>query len=179
MKRDPTLWPQTAAILILGFLLVVMSTTVFAWWAVGPLRLQPTVVVIVAAGFRLPLGVGGAVVLVLGYLSDLVSGGVVGLQLTAGMVVLVACALAELKLEIRSWSLQMAAVGLMSLLYQVLVVGGLILLHRGELVPPNLVRVVLAQAALTALTAPLFFALLDLLTRLGRKLAPGERKAGA
>jgi len=170
--------PQVAATLVTGFLLTVLSTTVLAWWAVGPLRLQPLVVVMVWAGFNLPLWPGGVVVLFLGYLNDLLSGGVVGLQLTAYMVVFAACALARRKLEISGWPLQMATVGVMSLVSQLLVVVGLSLLHRAEVVPANLVRVVLVEAVLSALTAPLFFALLEAVVRLSQRLI-GDRRAGA
>ena len=88
---------------------------VFNWWAVGSLRLQPLLVVVVSAGFRLPFLPGAALVFFLGYLSDIFSGGVVGLQVAVYMMIFVVCALAQLKLEINSWPFQMAAVGVMSL----------------------------------------------------------------
>jgi cell shape-determining protein MreD len=177
MKRDSTLWPRAAATLILGYLLTVLSTTAFAWWAVGPLRLQPLLPVVVAAGFRLPAGVGGLVVLALGYLADLVSGGVVGLQLGAYVAVFAVCQIAQRELDINSWFLQMAAVGLMSLLFQLLVMGGLVLVHRGELMPQNLTWVLGAQAALTALTAPLFMAMWEALAGGLARMAPrGEKR---
>ncbi len=177
-RRQPELWPRVVATLVMGFILTVFSTTLFAWWAVGPVRLQPMIVVVVSAGFLLPLGIGGLLVLFLGYLSDLLSGGILGLQLTAYMVVFLACAVAQRQIEVYSWPLQILAVAVMSLVFQLLVVGGLILVHRGQMVPPNLTAVVGAQAALSALTAPLFFSLLEALVRLAVRLWPKERHAG-
>jgi rod shape-determining protein MreD len=177
-KREMVIWPRFIATLVLGFLLTVFSTTLFAWWAVGPLRLQPIMVVVVAAGFYLPLGLGGILVLFFGCISDLLSGGVIGLQLSAYMVVFLCCAMAQRQIEIHSWPLQMMAVAVMSLVAQLLVVGGLYLIHREQLVPVNLMAVAAAQAALTALTAPLFFTILEALVRLTVRLWPKERRAG-
>ncbi|KMY68617.1 hypothetical protein AAU61_03000 [Desulfocarbo indianensis] len=177
-KRDMGIWPRLIATLFMGFILIVFSTTLFAWWAVGPLRLQPLMVVVISAGFYLPLGPGGLLVLFFGYLSDLLSGGVLGLQLTAYMVVFLACAVAQRQIEIHSWPLQMLAVAAMSVVFQLLVAGGLFLIHREQLVPTNLAAVLITQAALTALTAPLFFTLLDGLVRLAVKLWPKERRTG-
>lgn len=170
--------PRFIATLFLGFMLTVFSTTIFAWWAVGPLRLQPLVVVVVSAGFYLPVGWGGLLVLFLGCLSDLLSGGILGLQLTALMVVFLACAIAQRQIEIYSWPLQIMAVAVMSVVSQLLVVGGLYLIHREQLVPVNLMAVAGAQAVLTALTAPLFFGMLEGLVRLAQRLWPKERHAG-
>ena len=177
-KRDMVVWPRFIATLALGFILTVFSTTLFAWWAVGPLRLQPIMVVVVSAGFYLPLGLGGILVLFLGYLSDLVSGGIIGLQLSSYMVAFLFCALAQRQIEIHSWPLQMLAVAVMSLVSQLLVVTGLYLIHREQLVPANLMAVAVAQAMLTALTAPLFFSLLEAMVRLAQRLWPKERHSG-
>jgi rod shape-determining protein MreD len=177
VKRDMGIWPRFIATLFLGFILTVFSTTIFAWWAVGPLRLQPMIVVVVSAGFYLPLGWGGILVLFLGCLADLLSGGILGLQLTAFMVVFLACAIAQRQIEIYSWPLQVMAVAVMSVVFQLLVVGGLYLIHREQLVPTNLMAVAMTQAVLTALTAPLFFMMLEGLVRLTQRLWPKERRA--
>jgi cell shape-determining protein MreD len=161
MKRDAAPAPRVAATLLMGFIISVLSTTAFSWWAVGPLRLQPLVVMVVSAGFRLPLIPGGLVTLSLGYLADLASGGVSGLQITAYLLVLSVCAVAERKLEINSWPFQMLSAGAMSLLFQMVVVGGISLLARQPLHSPSLLWVLGAQAALTALTAPVFFGILE------------------
>ncbi len=176
-KREMVVWPRFVATLLMGFILTVFSTTVFAWWAVGPLRLQPLMVVVVSAGFYLPLGMGGLLVLFLGCLSDLLSGGILGLQLTAYMVVFLGCAIAQRQIEIYSWPLQVLTVAVMSMVFQLLVVGGLYLIHREQLVPANLMAVAMAQAVLTALTAPLFFTMLEGLVRLTLRLWPKERRA--
>lgn len=178
MRREVSVGPRVAATLLMGFAVSVLSTTLLNWWSAGPLRLQPLVVMIVSAGFRLPLVPGGLVTLVLGYLSDLASGGVSGLQMTAYLLVLSVCAVAERKLEINSWPFQMMATGAMSLLFQLAVIGGLLLISREALVPANLVWVLLAQAALTALTAPLFFAVLEFLVRLIDYFWPKGHPAG-
>ena len=176
MRSVSTTGPRVAGTLACGVLLIVLGTTLFNWWAVGTLRLQPLVVVVVSAGFRLPFLPGAALVFFLGYLSDIFSGGVIGLQVTVYMIVFVACALAQLKLEINSWPFQMAAVGVMSLLVQVLLVGGLILVHRNYLSPPN-PALAGAQALLSALTAPLFFTGLDGLVGLFTRIWPKERSS--
>lgn len=177
-RRDTALWPRFVATLVLGFFLIVLSTTLFAWWAVGPLRLQPLMVVVIAAGFFLPLGPGGILVLFFGYLSDLLSGGIIGLQLSSYMVVFLCCAIAQRKIEIYSWPLQMIAVAVMSMVSQFLVVGGLYLIHREQLVPANLMTIAAAQALLTALTAPVFFSILGALVRLAVRLWPKEHGSG-
>lgn len=163
MKRDAAPAPRVAATLLMGFIVAVLSTTVFSWWAAGPLRLQPLVVMVVSAGFRLPLIPGGLVAVVLGYLADLASGGVNGLQITAYLMVLSVCAVAERKLEISSWPFQMLAAGAMSLLFQLAVIGGISLISHQPLHSPHLFWVLGAQAALTALTAPVFFGVLEFL----------------
>jgi hypothetical protein len=83
--------------------------------------------------------------------------------------------MAQRQIEIHSWPLQMLAVAVMSLVAQLLVVGGLYLIHREQLVPANLMMVAVAQALLTALTAPLFFSLLEAMVRLAQRLWPKER----
>jgi cell shape-determining protein MreD len=163
MKRAAAIAPRVAATLLMGFLLVVLSTTVFSWWSAESLRLQPIVVVVVSAGFRLPLIPGGLVAVVLGYLADLASGGISGLQITAYIMVLSSCAMAERKLEINSWPFQMLAAGAMSLLSQLAVTGGIFLISRQPLNSPHLFWVLGSQAALTSLTAPVFFGALELL----------------
>ncbi len=171
-------WPRFIATLVVGFILIVLSTTLFAWWAVGPLRLQPLMVVVVSAGFYLPLGFGGILVLFFGGLSDLLSGGIIGLQLSAYMVVFLCCAIAQRQIEIYSWPLQMLAVAVMSMVSQLLVVGGLYLIHREQLVPANMMAVAVAQAVLIALIAPLFFSILEAMVRLAVRLWPKEHHAG-
>ena len=162
--------------MLLGLILSVLSTTVFAWWAVGPLRVQPMIVLIVSAGFTLRLSSGAMVVVVLGILQDLQSGGMVGLNLTAFSVVFLICALAERKLAINAYSLQMSAVGVMSLVEQLIVWGGLGLVRQNSAIPLNLAWLVGAQAVLSALTAPLFFGLLELITGLVTNVWPTEKR---
>ena len=177
MSGSPKYAPRLLATLLMGFLLSVLATTLFAWWAVGPLRLQPMIVLIVSAGFRLPLMPGAVVVVILGILHDLQSGGLVGLHLTAFSVVFLICTLAERKLAINAFLLQMAAVGLMSLVEQLTVWGGLSLVRLNPVIPLNLSWLVGAQAVLSALTAPLFFGLLELLSSALTRLWPAENKA--
>ncbi len=165
-KREESPWPRLLATLLLGFFLNVLSTTLFNWWALGPVKLMPLVVLVVSAGFRLPLWGAGVAAVVLGYLGDLVSGGVVGLQVTACLLVACACALAQRKLEINSWPFQMLAVGVMSLVLHLTVIGGLMLASREHLMPARLPWVLAAQSVLSALTAPIFFALLEAMVRL-------------
>lgn len=179
MKRPESIWPRVIATSALGFLLVVLSTTLFTWWSVGPLKLEPMVVMVVSAGFRLPLLPAAVVVVFLGFLADLLSGGIMGLQLAAYVWVVVVCAVAERKLQIHSWPLQMLSVGLMTLLFQVLVVAGLYLTRREHLLPQNLALVLAAQALLSALTAPLFFAWLEAMVRLAGRLWPQAKGAKA
>lgn len=175
-KRPPSFGPRLIATCVMGFLLVVLSSTLFAWWSVGPLHLDPLIVVVVAAGFRLPLLPGGLVVIFLGYLVDLTSGGVLGLQITAYLVVFCICAVAERQLEIGSWPFQMASVALLSLAHQCMVVGGLMLVHRDQLLPANLPWVLVSQAVLNALTAPLFFLVQEWLVGVAARAWPQEKK---
>ena len=165
--------------MVLGFVLTVLSTTLFAWWSVGAVKLQPVVVMIVSAGFRLPLLSGGAVAVLLGFMSDLVSGGVVGLQLFAYLLVLCLCAVAQRKLEINSWPFQMLAVGLMSLVTQVAMTGGQVLVNRGQTLPLVMPLLMIIQALFSALTAPMLFGLLQGLVRLIEHFWPSSTQAGA
>lgn len=176
MREEP-LFPRLAATLLMGVLLTVLSTTLFSWWAIGPLKLRPVEVVIVSAGFRLPLLWGGALVFILGYMTDLISGGVIGLHVVAYMVVLAACSMAQRKLQISSWPFQMVAVAVMTTVSQLLVEAGLMLVRREHLAPVNLHWLMAAQSALTALTAPLFFSALETLVRIFNRLRPGGRGA--
>ncbi len=161
MKREVPPAPRAVATLVMGFAVSVLSTTLFSWWSAGPLRLQPLVVMVVSAGFRLPLIPGGLVTLILGYMADMASGGTSGLQITAYLMVLCVCAVAERKLEINSWPFQMLAAGAMSLLFQLAVMAGISLVGRQPLNTTHLISILSAQAALTALTAPVFFAILE------------------
>ncbi len=177
--RDQSPAPRLLATLLAGVIFTVLSTTLFAWWSVGPLRLKPLVVVIVSAGFRLPLGRGGLMVLALAYLNDLLSGGIIGLNAVSYMVVFSICAAAQRKLQIESWPLQILTVALMSMVMQLLVVAGLMLTRWEHLVPHNFYWMVGAQSLLSALTAPLFFGFLETLVRLVGRLWPKERRLGA
>lgn len=178
MKRTKALGPRLVGTVITGLFLIVLSTTLFAWWAVGPLRLQPLVVVVVSAGFRLPFVAGALAVFLLGYVSDVLSGGILGLQLTVYFLVFVICSLAQLKLEINSWPFQVAAVGIMSLLVQALLLGGLVLAQRNFLAQPNL-ALAGVQALLNALTAPLFFGTLEGMVGFINRIWPQERRPTA
>ncbi|MGD9124937.1 MAG: hypothetical protein PVG60_07580 [Desulfarculaceae bacterium] len=177
--QQPGAGPLLAATALLGIILVVLSTTAFAWWALGPFRLQPLVILAVAAGFRLPLFSGGLVVFSLGYLSDLLSGGIVGLQVTALVAVYVICALAERKLEVNTWPLQMLAVGVMTPLFLVLVLLGLWLVYKQSPMRPDTSAVILAQAVANAVCAPLFFAALRAIVRLLDRFWPQKRSREA
>ena len=178
-KRDESFWPRLLATGLLGFLLTVLSTTLFAWWAVGEVKLQPLVVMVVSAGFRLPLVPACFLALFLGYINDLISGGVVGLQVMAYLLVVCACAVAQRKLEISSWPFQMVAVGVMSLVTQVAMLGGVVLVNRGQLVPLGLPVVLAFQALLSALTAPAFFGLLEAMVGLFTRFWPSRGKSEA
>lgn len=166
--------PRLLATMLLGFALVVASTTVLTWWSPGSVRLRPLVVVVIYAGFHLSLGVGGAAVLVLGYLCDLLSGGFVGLQMSALLAVFLASASLRGRLEMQAWPLQILATALFSLLQQAIIIGGLMLASRPHLAPPRLHWAMAAQAVLSGLTAPFFFALLGFLHRLFVRLWPSR-----
>lgn len=178
-KREESPLPRLLATLVLGFFMDVLGATLFTWWSLGPVKLMPLVVMVVSAGFRLPLWAAGVAAVLLGYLSDLLSGGVVGLQLTACVLVVCLCALAQRKLEINAWPLQMLAVAVMSLGMHLTVIGGLMLTAREHLLPANLPLVLAAQAVLSALTAPVFFALLEALVRLMRGLGGLAGRVGS
>lgn len=176
MRREYHKWPRALATIILGLFLVVLGTTLFSWWSLGPLRLEPLIALVVAAGYRLPLVMGFFVVWALAYLADLVSGGVMGLTLVSYSMVYVACTLAQRKLQIDSWPFQMLAVGLMNVLYQLLYLGGLFLTHQEYAPGANLALLLAAQAVLNALTAPVFLGLLEGLSGLIAHLWPEDRK---
>lgn len=176
MRRDFNKWPRALATVGLGFFMVVLGSTVFSWWALGPLKLEPVTALVVAAGYRLPLVMGFVVVWVLAYMGDLVSGGAMGLSLVAYSVVYVTCTLGQRKLQIDSWPFQMLAVGLMSVLYHLLILGGLLLTHREYAPSANLALLLAAQAVLNALTAPVFLGLLEGLTALIARFWPEQRK---
>jgi cell shape-determining protein MreD len=179
VRRDYNKWPRALATLVLGLFMVVLGTTVFSWWTLGPLRLEPLTALVVAAGYRLPLIMGFLVVWTLAYLTDLVSGGLMGLTLVSYSVVYVACTLGQRKLQIDSWPFQMLAVGLMSVLHHLLVLGGLYLTRQGYAPAANPALLLAAQALLSALTAPIFLALLEGLTALLARFWPEQRKAGS
>ncbi|CAO0821018.1 rod shape-determining protein MreD [Desulfarculales bacterium] len=183
-KRDESPWTRLLATALLGFLLTVLSTTLFAWWPVGAMKLQPVVVMVVSAGFRLSLVPACALAMFLGYLNDLISGGVLGLQVLAYIVVACVCAVAQRKLEISSWPFQMMAVGILTLVTQLAMIGGVVLVHRGQLVSLGLhliltVQALLSQALLSALTAPVFFALLEALVGIFTHLWSSRAKSEA
>lgn len=178
MIPKPSPWPRLLATALLGFILLVLSTTVFAWWEMGGVRLHPIIVVAVSAGFYLPLAAGAAVVFLLGILADLLSGGFVGLQLSALMgAFLISAALANW-LDISTWPFQMIAVGLLSLAGQLVVVGGLVLAERRFLAPADYWLTVLAQAVLCAVTAPVFFFLLEKLVAAVSRVWPRRDALG-
>ena len=170
--------PRLLASYLLAFIFAVLNTTLFDWWALGPLKLQPLIPVVVSAGFKLPLLHGGILVLFIGYVSDVLSAGVVGLEITAYELVFICCALAQRRLEINSWPLQMLSVGLMALLFQTIVALGLSLVEREHLTTGNLSWVMMAQALLSAFTAPLFVGCLELVTMIFRRMWPEERNIG-
>ena len=91
MRRDAGRWPRALGTAVMGLLLAVLGTTAFSWWALGPLRLEPLIVLVVSVGYRLPLVLGFIVVMFLGYVDDLVSGGVMGINVVVFTVVYVIC----------------------------------------------------------------------------------------
>lgn len=177
MRRDASRWPRALATLVLGFLLAVLGSTVFSWWALGPLRLEPLIVLVVSAGYRLPLVLGFVVVMFLGYLADLLSGGVMGLNLVIFSVLYVICQLARRKLDIASWPFQMLSVGVLSILAHLLTAGGVTLTVPSYVPPVNLPLLLLAQGLISALTAPLFFGLNEALVGLLARCWPSEHRA--
>lgn len=176
MRRDYNRWPRALATLVLGVFMVVLGTTAFTWWSLGPLRLEPITALVVAAGYRLPLIMGFVVVWALAYLVDLVSGGLMGSTVVSYSVVYVACTLGQRKLQIDSWPFQMLAVGLMSILHHLLVLGGLYLTRQGYADATHPALLLGAQALLNALTAPIFLGLLEGLTAVFARFWPEQRK---
>lgn len=158
--------------MLLGFFLAVLGTTAFSWWSLGPLHLEPLIVLVVSAGYRLPLVLGFVAVMFLGYLADLLSGGVMGLNLVIFSVLYVICQMARRKLDIASWPFQMLSVGVLSVLAHLLTAGAVTLTVPSYLPPANLPLSLLAQALLNALTAPLFFGLNEVMVRLLARLWP-------
>jgi cell shape-determining protein MreD len=171
--------PRLAASIVLSFILLVLDTTVFAWWSLGPLKLLPLIPMAVSAGFRLAMLPGVILVLFIGYCSDVLSAGVVGLQLTAFQVVYLMSAVAERRLEINSWPLQMLAVGLMTIVFQLIIAVGLNLMDQGYLDAARLSWIILAQALLSAITAPAVFGALEYTTNLAIKLWPSDGRTEA
>ncbi len=169
-------WPRFMATLLLGFLLVALSCTLFNWWSAGPLQLQPLIVVVISAGFHIPLIPGAILTFFLAYIYDLSSGGPMGLQMTSYVVVFCLCKLAERKLEINSWPFQMAAVCLLSLVRQALVMLGMVLVQGMEDPQLDNLWAIPGHAILVALTAPIFFGLLDWLIKLISRLSPTARR---
>jgi rod shape-determining protein MreD len=176
MKPPERRGPRILATALIGFLLLVLSTTVLAWWRIGPIRLQPMMVIAVSAGFNLPLGSGGILVMLLGCMADVVSGGFLGLNLSGYMAAFLVSAVAQRGLNITSWPFQMIAVGLFTLVGQLLVLGGLYVADRPFLAPANLWLALAAQAVISAVAAPLFFWILErLVTRLDSIWPSGDR----
>ncbi|MCF8034202.1 MAG: hypothetical protein K9K66_15870 [Desulfarculaceae bacterium] len=176
MRRNTSRWPRAAATLILGFFFAVLSTTVFSWWSLGPLRLEPMIVLVVSAGYRLPLILGFVVVWALAYLTDLIAGGVLGLNVVIFSLVYVICQLAQRKLNIDSWPFQMLSVGLMTILAHLLMASGLTLTIDAYTPSGNLPLLLLAQGLISAFIAPLFFGLTEGLVSLLAHFWPQERK---
>ena len=179
VNRPVSQAPRAAATLFMGFVLAVLGSTVFSWWAMGPIRLDPMIVMVVSAGFRLSFAWGAGLAFALGFMTDTLSGGILGLSITSFVMVVFCCALAERKLQIRSYPLQMAAVGFMSLLAQAVVTAGLLLADRPHVLTAQLPGVILAQALLNAMTAPVFFAILEALVRLAGLIWSRSRNGAA
>ncbi|MCF8042350.1 MAG: rod shape-determining protein MreD [Desulfarculaceae bacterium] len=176
MKRGAGRWPRAMGTAVTGLLLAVLGTTAFSWWALGPLRLEPIIVLVVSAGYRLPLVLGFMVVMFLGYVADLISGGVMGLNVVIFTVVYVICQLARRKLDISSWPFQMLSVGVLTILAHLLTAGAMTLTVPSYAPPVNLPLLLLAQALINAFTAPLFFGLNEALVGILAHFGPAERK---
>lgn len=177
LRRDAGRWPRALGTAVMGLLLAVLGTTAFSWWALGPLRLEPLIVLVVSVGYRLPLVLGFIVVMFLGYVADLVSGGVMGINVVVFTVVYVICQLARRKLDIASWPFQMLSVGVLTILSHLLTAGAVTLTVPSYVPPVNLPLLLLAQALINALTAPLFFGLNEgLVGLLGRLWPAPERR---
>jgi rod shape-determining protein MreD len=177
LKREAGRWPRALGTAVMGLLLAVLGTTAFTWWAVGPLRLEPLIVLVVSAGYRLPLVLGFVVVMFLGYVADLISGGVMGLSMVIFTLIYVICQLARRKLDIASWPFQMLSVGVLTVVAHLLTAGGVTLTVPSYVPPVNLPLLLVAQALINALTAPLFFGLNEALVNMLARLWPAQRKA--
>jgi len=177
LKHEAGRWPRALGTSAMGLLMAVLGTTAFTWWAVGPLRLEPLIVLVVSAGYRLPLVLGFVVVMFLGYVADLISGGVMGLSMVVFTLIYVICQLARLKLDIASWPFQMLSVGVLTVLAHLLTAGGVTLTVPSYVPPANLPLLLVAQALINALTAPLFFGLNEALVNMLARLWPAQRKA--
>lgn len=171
-KIMPAVGPKLIGALILGFFLTVLSTTIFSWWAWDEIKIQPVMVIIVWCGFKLPFVAGGIVVMLLGYLWDSLSGGIVGLQVIANVVVFCLCAIAQRHLALNNWLYQILAVGIMNIISPLIVIGGLVLVSHVYIMPDNIIPLLLWQAPLSALIAPLFFVFLEGLVRVLQKIWP-------
>ncbi|MCB2193722.1 MAG: hypothetical protein KQI62_19255 [Deltaproteobacteria bacterium] len=177
MKRgEPNRWPRALGTSVMGLLFAVLGTTAFSWWALGPLRLEPIIVLVVSAGYRLPLVLGFVVVMFLGYVADLISGGVMGQSVVIFTIIYVICQLARRKLDIASWPFQMLSVGVLTIVDHLLTAGAVTLTVTSYVPPVNLPLLLLAQALINALTAPLFFGLNEGLVGILGRLWPAERK---
>jgi len=176
LRREPSRWPRALGTAVMGLLLAVLGTTAFSWWALGPLRLEPLIVLVVSAGYRLPLVLGFIVVMFLGYVADLISGGVMGLNVVIFTVVYVICQLARRKLDITSWPFQMLSVGVLTILDHLLTAGAVTLTVPSYVPPVNLPLLLLAQGLINAFTAPLFFGLNEALVGMLARFWPAERK---
>jgi rod shape-determining protein MreD len=166
-----------AASFFWAFIFLVLDSTLFAWWSLGPLKLLPLIPLVVFAGFQMSMLQGALLVLFVGYVSDVLSAGVVGLQLTAYIVVFLGSTVAQRRLEINTWPLQMLAVGLVTIVFQIIIAVGLNLLVDAYFNMGNLSWVVLAQALLSALTAPWVFGALELATAVFVKLWPSDGRS--
>ncbi len=178
-KPMPLTGPRVTSAMVVGFLLTVLSTTLFSWWAWGEIKIQPVMAVVVWCGFKLPILPGGLVVIMLGYLGDSLSGGIVGLQVIVNVAVFCVCATAQRQLALNSWPYQMLAVGIMSVVSPLIIMSGLMLTSRQYITPANLLSLLLWQAFLSAFLAPLFFVFLEGATRFLQKFWPASKHGKA
>jgi rod shape-determining protein MreD len=111
----------------------------------------------------------------MGYATDNLSGGVVGLHMIVYQVVFYACVVAERHLALDNWLYQMAATGILSMLSSLIVVGGLRLTSSQYLAPSDIL--ILYQAILSALFAPVIFISLHALLRFLQKVWPRKQNA--
>ena len=169
-KPDPVFGPRLVGVVVMGFLLIVLSTTLFSWWSVGEAQVQPLTAIVVWAGFNLSVFRGVAVVAILGYMMDSLSGGIVGLQIIVNLAVFYSCVIAQRHLALNNWAYQMIAVGVMSIVSPLIIAGGLMLASRQYLMPQDLAATIFWQAFLTALVAPFIFVALETLIRLLQKI---------